>query len=173
MAGELIRQWGCYDLTSNSSTAPHPHLSISQVPGSWLWGRAFPAAGGVCYGAPFRVPDNATLATGIKVDLLVVDDGKATTDLGTAVVFGVRLKNVVGGTDGFSTTDGGPEVVAALTLPGTSGLAKILTVSIPTASLDGIAAGSTGLIQIRRAAENSGDTCRGRVLLAGVAAYAY
>lgn len=174
MANELIASWGPSDLRRNTSVGYDSRLSRSIVGGGAVDGIALPKNADLSCNLIAKVPGNATLTTGIKVDLVVIDDGKEAFDLGKVAVLGVAVKVLDDNTDSLdAAVGGGTEVTGNATLAATSGVVRVVTVSVPNASLDGAAAGDTILVRIRRVANNASDTLNGRVLLLSATAYAY
>lgn len=122
----------------------------------------------------FKIPGNATLTTGLKVEVLLTDDGSRASDLGKVVRLGAAAKKIVGGTDNLDLSTGaGTEATADVTLNSTSGVAVIGTISITNANLDSAAAGDWIGIRFRRIADHANDTATGRVVCSGPAVYAY
>lgn len=139
-----------------------------------LRGLTLPKNAKNAYDVLVKIPGNATLTTGLRVDVVVVDDGSDAADLGKGVVIGASVKLLADNTDTADLTTGaGAEVTATVTLAATAGLVRISTISIPNASLDGAAAGGWIGIRLRRVADNPADTCMGRVILLGAAGFAY
>jgi hypothetical protein len=176
MAGELIKSWGAGTLQRDTSTGYNPWSYLVAIAGS-IRGLAFPKnaiTAPPVYTDVIKIPGNATLTTGVKFDLVCTDDGKNANDLGLVAVLGVTVKKLVSGTDTFDVTaSGGAEVTANVTLAATTNVATILTISVPTASLDSAAAGDTIVVRFRRVGSNASDTLKGRVVVASITAYAY
>jgi hypothetical protein len=128
--------------------------------------------GGDVYNVVAKIPGNYAPATGFRVELLVVDDGKRPSDLGKVAVFGAFVKRLVAGENVDTTVNAGAEVTANVTLNATAGNVAVCTINIPTASLDSAVAGDHVVIQLRRVGGAS-DTCVGPVLLLRVSAGAY
>lgn len=169
MANELITTVGPYDLFRSTDAGYDPKTfvaqreSIAAVPLSKT---------DDVYQFIARLPAAATLTTGVKLDLLVTDDGTNADDLGKVATLGVRVKTLADNTDDLSIGGGGAEITANVTLASTAGVVRVLTVSIPNASLDSLAASGHALIQIRRAGGAS-DTLVGPLLLLRAGLYAY
>lgn len=122
----------------------------------------------------FKIPGNATLTTGLKVEVLLVDDGSRASDLSKVVRLGAAAKKIVAGTDTLDLSTGaGTEATADVTLDETTGVPVLGTISIANANLDSAAAGDWIGIRFRRIADHANDTATGRVLCSGPAVYAY
>ena len=174
MANELIASWGPADLRRNTSVGYDSRLSRSQVGDGAFDAIAFPKNDNIACLDVVRIPGNATLTTGIKVDLVCIDDGKEAFDLGKDAKFAVTVKKLVSGTDTLDVTaSGGTETAGTVTLAATSGVVKTLTISVPNAALDSAAAGDTIAIRFRRLGSDAADTLQGRVLVLRATAYAY
>lgn len=174
MANELIASWGPSDLRRNTSVGYDSRLSRSQVGGGSFDGIALPKNDALACLDVVKIPGDATLTTGIKFDFVVVDDGKEPFDLGKVAVLGVAVKTLTDNTDNLDVaTSGGAEVTANATLAATSGVVRIVTVSVPTASLDAATAGDTIAVRFRRVGSSVADTLNGRLLVLRVSAYAY
>ncbi|WP_165231381.1 hypothetical protein [Aquisphaera insulae] len=171
MASELVAS--VVDALQRETTMGY-EAGLQLVPTGTVRGLALPRNKNVGYDAVLKIPGNATLTTGLKVDVVVVDDGSNAADLGTAVVIGASVKLLADNTDSLDLTSGaGTEQTATVTLASTAGVLRVGTISIANANLDSAAAGNWIGVRIRRVADNASDTCTGRVVLAGVAIYAY
>jgi hypothetical protein len=173
MAAELIFQLGPSDLERLTSMGYELGLQVAQPVGL---GKAlvFPKNQNAGYVYGGKIPANGTLTTGIKFDLIIIDDGSviSAADLGKVAVFGITFKLLTAGAT-LDMTGAATEVTANVTLPSTSGQVAILTVSVPNANLNGAVAGSQVLVQIRRVSSNASDTAQGHVLVDHIDAYAY
>lgn len=170
MANETITTVGPYDLFRSTDAGYDPKSFVAQRENI----AAVPLSKtSDVFQFITRLPASATLTTGVKVDLLVVDDGTSPADLGKVAVLGAQVKTLADNTDSLSMATGaGTEVTANVTLASTAGVVRVLTISIPNASLDSLAASGHALIQIRRAGGAS-DTLAGTLLLLRASAYAY
>lgn len=173
MANEIIKSWSARELRRNTMLGYEPGMNETTLPTGFA-GVALAKDDSVFLLDIFKIHANATLTTGIKLDVLVVDDGKNAADLGKVARLGAKFKTLVSGTDNLDmATNAGTEVAADVTLDATSGEVVILTISIPNASLDSAAASSHVAFQLRRIGSHANDTLRGRLLVLGVTAYAY
>jgi hypothetical protein len=119
------------------------------------------------YGSEFAVNHNGTpLATGITVQLLVVDDPENPSPSGN-VRLGVSIKPLTSGSSDLSGPPAANEVLATVAVSGTVGVITIADVAVPNAKLAGLAAGGRAFVQVRRVGTDAADTHRGRVLLTG------
>ena len=174
MAGETIVQLGAQDLRKNSALGYNTTFSRAPVGNYGIDGATFGKDANASYNVIVKTPAGATLTTGFKVDLVLVDDGKDANDLGKVAVFGVLIKKLASGTDTLDMTFSvGGEVTANATLAATAGIITTLTISVPNASADSVAAGDTFMMRIRRVGTNAADTCNGRILCVAATVYAY
>jgi len=159
---------------ANSSLGYEPGMITAAVPGTDFRGVGFAQRDDFLLSEVVKISNAATLTTGVKIDLCLVDDGADPSDLGKAVVFGATVKLLASGTDSLDMTAGaGAEQTATITLAATAGLVTIGSILIPTANLDSAAVGNHIAIQLRRIGTNAADTCRGRVIVLKATAYAY
>lgn len=166
--------WGAGHAQPNSQIGYDPRLFSALVPGTLVRGVTLRKDANFALLDVVKINSAATLTTGVKVDFAVVDDGADPNDLGKAVVVAAAVKLLTSGTDTLDmTAAAGAEQKATLTLSATKGVVTIGTVTIPTANLDGAAAGNHVLIQLRRIGSDAADTCNGRVILLQATAYAY
>jgi hypothetical protein len=173
MAAELVGAF-INEMQKETTLGYEPGLGISPLPVGNGRGYSFPRNANQGFTAFLKIPGNATLTTGVKVDLLVTDDGSDPSDLGKAAVFGVSVKKITSGTSTADpTASAGTEQKATVTLNGTSGVFVVGTVTIAAANLNSAAAGDWIAVRIRRIATDAADLLTGRVLVAGIAAYAY
>lgn len=169
-----VNRWSPMDLQGMRSMGHESSMYIGPTPGNLHRGIALPKNRNAGYQDVVKIPPSVTLATGIKLDFALVDDGSSTVDLGKAVVLGVIVKKLTSGTDNLDiSSSAGAEVAQAVTLAATSGVVTLATVSVPNANLDGAAAGDTIEVLIRRVGDSPSDTCFGRVLCASITAYGY
>jgi hypothetical protein len=173
MAAEAVAYFGPRDLQSSRSMGNDITCGLTELPFG-ARGVPFVKNKAVTYTQVLKIPGNVTLTTGIKFDFVITDDGKDAGDLGLVAVLGVIVKKLADGTDTLDvTTAGGTEQTATATLSATSGVIKIVTVSVANANLDSAAAGDTIAVQLRRVHDNASETLNGRLVVLGVTAYAY
>lgn len=123
-----------------------------------------------------RVPNAVALATGLTVELLLLEDTAPgnVDNLYYAAVFGVTVGPITSATstpDENATT--GPlvsttEVTGTVTMPTTAGVLKTLSIAVPIANMNSLAAGGWAMVRIRRLGANASDTSRNRICLVGV-----
>jgi hypothetical protein len=166
MANELAAQLQARDLVAGSGGNP------GLVDIGFLKALSFgPKGKSSAYGT-FRVPNVAALATGLTAALSLMDD-TLNTAAGKATKFGVTIGPLTSGTstpDDNATTGAfvsTTEATATSTLT-TTGLAYTLSVAVPVATMNALAAGGVAMIRIRRLGDDVADTHTGRVLLFGV-----
>ena len=174
MAGETIVQLGAQDLRKNSALGYNPAASRAPWAITESTRRRSQRTPTPVTTSSSRPRPGPPLTTGFKVDLVLVDDGKDANDLGKVAVFGVLMKKLASGTDTLDMTFSvGGEITANATLAATAGVITTLTVSVPNASADSVAAGDTFMMRIRRVGTNAADTCSGRILCVAATVYAY
>jgi hypothetical protein len=110
---------------------------------------------------------STAVGTGLTFKLLIVDDGKDSSDLGKVVRLAVAVKLIATGTDDLTATGIGTEVEASGTLDATTGQAVEVSIALTQAEADAIAALGWGLVRVRRIGTAATDTCLGTVLLLG------
>lgn len=171
MAGELVISAGPYDIYSSKESGYDPKNQVVRRLGAVVGVPIAKTAGDV-YNIVTKLPTNYAPATGFRVELLVVDDGRDSADLGKVAVFGAVVKRMIAGENIDTTTNLGTEVTANVTLNAATGNVALCTINIVTASLDSAVAGDHIILQFRRVGGAS-DTCVGPVVLLRVSASAY
>lgn len=173
-ANASIAAWGSGNTQTTQSLGYDPAAVSAPVPGTNFRGVGFTKRDDLYITEVVKIPANATLTTGVSVDLLLVDDGADAADLGKLAVFEVLVKTLVSGTDTLDmTASAGTAVQATATLAATKGVVTLLTIAVVNASLDSAAAGGHVAIQIRRVGSAVAETCNGRVIVLKATAYAY
>lgn len=173
-ANETIASWGPGNSQTTGSVGYDRIATSAPIPGTNFRGVGFAKRDDLYITEVLKIPANATLTTGVTVDVAIVDDGADPADLGKAVVFEVLVKAIASGTDTLDMTTGaGTAVQATATLAATKGVVTVLSIAVVSASLDGAAAGGHVAIQIRRVGSATADTCNGRVIVPKATAYAY
>lgn len=173
MANEHCSALGAESLPPRGGGFPYsqPGNAVGQVAGGLLGGVGFPAGVVSSLYTARRLPEAVLLGTGLTVSLLLSED-LANYDASTKVVkIGVMVGPIVDATsspDEDVTT--GPlvsctEVVATITMPTTRGLVKIVSVAVPIANMNSLAAGGWAMIRVRRLGTT--DTSNMRVILLG------
>jgi hypothetical protein len=122
-----------------------------------------------------RIPLLGALTTGITFQFLLTDDGTNAADLGKVAVMGVLVKLIATDTDTTDITTAGAdaEVTANCTLNAATGIIQVVPVAVANAHLDSAAVSGVLMVRFRRVGDSASDTCRGRILCAGINAYAY
>jgi len=150
-----------------SGTALYDHTPL--YPTGVLLGMPLVKSDNKAFAATFRVPTSGVpLSTGLTFELELSDDVNNPSP-GKNVELGITLKRIVSGTSDFSLTGAAAEVLTAVTMPATSGVALRQVIAIANAALPaGLVAGDLVLISIRRNGGNVLDTHGGVVLLSDV-----
>jgi hypothetical protein len=172
----VVGMWTPADLAClNSKTmGQDPNINLRKLPVGNGVGFAFAKDANVEIDLFVRVPHLSTLTTGIKVELLLTDDGASSNDLGKVAVFGVTAKNLLTDTDTTAVTaSGGTEQTANCTLNASTGIVEVVDVTVANANLDATAVDTWALLRLRRVGSHASDTCQGPILCAGVYAFAY
>jgi len=173
-ANAVLASWGPSDIQRSTQIGYEAGMHTYQVPDTRFRGVSVFKNDDPLFTDVVKIPNNATLTTGVTIDFLIVDDGKDAADLGKGVVFGVVAKLLASGTDNLDVTSGaGAEVTGTVTLSATKGAVVVGSVAVPNANLDSAAIGGHVAVQVRRIGSNAADTCRGRIVLLKATAYAY
>jgi hypothetical protein len=165
MSNELVDQIRPRDLIRQNGPLNQPHLVYSATAAGVEMTRA--DAGG--YTFLTTIPPGLTLSTGLTFQLVTVDDGRSSADLGLVVVLGLTVKKIASGTSNLDVTSGaGTEQTANVTLNGTSGVAVRTNVAVANANLNSAGAGDTIEVRVRRIGTNASDTALSPCLLTAV-----
>ena len=126
-----------------------------------------------------RINSAVTFTTGLKVDLMVSDDVRSPGQVGQTAVFGVTIGPTSTSTTLDETASGAlassTEVTGTYTVTAASAAGKpvVVTISLPAADLNSLAAGSWCLVRIRRLGANASDNHQGQVVLLAIESYDY
>ena len=113
-----------------------------------------------------RIPNAATLATGLTVTLVLADD-VLNSVAGKNVYLGVTLGPVTSDATTFDENAssgafvGTVEVLTAVTMPAANGSSPFLhvaSIAVPVADMNALAAGGMAMLRIRRVGGNALDT---------------
>ena len=168
MANEDVQQLRPRDFFRESTAGTD--AALSATPTGDMHGLSLPKLDSQGYTTWFTVDAALTVGTGLTFSLPVVDDGTNSDDLGKVVRLGITVKKLVSGSDTADLdTAAATESTVDVTLDATSGEITVGSKAIANAALDSVGAGDTAMLRIRRLGTNANDTCKGRIILLGVA----
>jgi hypothetical protein len=133
---------------------------------------SFPSKVDSAANAVGSLSDTASLGIGATVNLLISDDPNNPMP-GKFVVIGVNFAPLGVSANYYAPTTAalGTEVTATVLMPAVSGQTLPVSIAVPVADMNGLAANAWAMLRVRRLGTNASDTGGpvGRVLLIGAA----
>lgn len=177
MANEIVTRLTCDEFVGGAGASPYGGVGRdgSNVPYGLCVGIGMVGGKTNSIYAGFRVPNSAALATGLTFEIaLAADNAPGNIDLvNQAMKFGVTVGPITSGTSTFDESSTGAlasstEATGTITMTSVAPVVYTLSIAVPIASMNGLAAGGHAMLRIRRLGGAAPDIGRNRALISWV-----